>query len=182
MPSSACEKAIVKCPRVLAGCAAVLGSGAAAALSRFCRATMACGMYALSLHDALPIWARSIPISSNKSMIGHTLSAAGTVEAVFTLMTLEHQRLPPTINYNLPHRKSTRLNSSHLGISYAVLCLRKSNSKMPESAGRLRGSVGLWRGGCAVAFLPRDDGVRYVRSFPTRRSSDLGAINSDFLE
>ena len=46
--------------------------------------------------------ARSIPISSNKSMIGHTLSAAGTVEAVFTLLTLEHQRLPPTINYNIP--------------------------------------------------------------------------------
>ena len=36
--------------------------------------------------------AKSIPISSNKSMIGHTLSAAGAVEAVFTLLTLEHQR------------------------------------------------------------------------------------------
>jgi 3-oxoacyl-[acyl-carrier-protein] synthase II len=46
--------------------------------------------------------ARSIPISSNKSMVGHTLSAAGTVEAVFTLLTLQHQRLPPTINYNIP--------------------------------------------------------------------------------
>src|SRR5436305_6713204 len=45
---------------------------------------------------------RSIPISSNKSMIGHTLSAAGAVETVFALLTLEHQRLPPTINYNLP--------------------------------------------------------------------------------
>lgn len=46
--------------------------------------------------------ARSIPISSNKSMVGHTLSAAGTVEAVFTLLTLQHQRLPPTINYKIP--------------------------------------------------------------------------------
>jgi 3-oxoacyl-[acyl-carrier-protein] synthase II len=46
--------------------------------------------------------AKSLPISSNKSMIGHTLSAAGTVETVFTLLTLEHQRLPPTINYNNP--------------------------------------------------------------------------------
>jgi 3-oxoacyl-[acyl-carrier-protein] synthase II len=44
----------------------------------------------------------SIPISSNKSMIGHTLSAAGAVEAVFTLLTLAHQRIPPTINYNVP--------------------------------------------------------------------------------
>jgi 3-oxoacyl-[acyl-carrier-protein] synthase II len=46
--------------------------------------------------------AKAIPISSNKSMVGHTLSAAGTVESVFTLLTLEHQRLPPTINYHVP--------------------------------------------------------------------------------
>jgi len=45
---------------------------------------------------------RGIPISSNKSMIGHTLTAAGAVEAAFTLLTLEHQRIPPTINYNVP--------------------------------------------------------------------------------
>jgi len=45
---------------------------------------------------------KSVPISSNKSMIGHTLSAAGAIEAVFTLMTLQHQRIPPTINYNVP--------------------------------------------------------------------------------
>jgi 3-oxoacyl-[acyl-carrier-protein] synthase II len=45
---------------------------------------------------------KDVPISSNKSMIGHTLSAAGTVEAVFSLLTLQHQRIPPTINYEVP--------------------------------------------------------------------------------
>jgi 3-oxoacyl-[acyl-carrier-protein] synthase II len=45
---------------------------------------------------------RNIPISSNKSMIGHTLTAAGAVEAVVSLMTLEHQRIPPTINHHMP--------------------------------------------------------------------------------
>jgi 3-oxoacyl-[acyl-carrier-protein] synthase II len=46
--------------------------------------------------------AKEIPISSNKSMIGHTLSAAGAIEAVFTLLTLDRQRIPPTINYHTP--------------------------------------------------------------------------------
>src|ERR1700722_18525537 len=46
--------------------------------------------------------AKQIPVSSNKSMVGHTLSAAGAVEAIFSLLTLEHQRIPPTINYDIP--------------------------------------------------------------------------------
>jgi 3-oxoacyl-[acyl-carrier-protein] synthase II len=45
---------------------------------------------------------QQVPISSNKSMIGHTLSAAGAIEAVVTLLTLQHQRIPPTINYQVP--------------------------------------------------------------------------------
>ena len=46
--------------------------------------------------------AKQIPVSSNKSMVGHTISAAGAVEAIFSLLTLEHQRIPPTINYEMP--------------------------------------------------------------------------------
>src|ERR1700678_1180077 len=46
--------------------------------------------------------AKQIPVSSNKSMVGHTISAAGAVEAIFSLLTLEHQRIPPTINYDVP--------------------------------------------------------------------------------
>ena len=45
---------------------------------------------------------KQIPVTSNKSMVGHTISAAGAVEAVFSLLTLEHQRIPPTINYENP--------------------------------------------------------------------------------
>jgi 3-oxoacyl-[acyl-carrier-protein] synthase II len=43
-----------------------------------------------------------IPISSNKSMIGHTLSAAGAIEAAFSLMTMREGVIPPTINYDNP--------------------------------------------------------------------------------
>jgi 3-oxoacyl-[acyl-carrier-protein] synthase II len=46
--------------------------------------------------------AKQIPVSSNKSMVGHTISAAGAVEAIISLLTLEHQRIPPTINYDNP--------------------------------------------------------------------------------
>jgi len=45
---------------------------------------------------------KSVPISSNKSMIGHTLTAAGAVEAVFSLLTIQNGRIPPTINYEVP--------------------------------------------------------------------------------
>ena len=44
----------------------------------------------------------SLPISSNKSMVGHTLTAAGAVEAVFSLLTIANGRIAPTINYLEP--------------------------------------------------------------------------------
>jgi 3-oxoacyl-[acyl-carrier-protein] synthase II len=46
--------------------------------------------------------AGTIPMSSNKSMIGHSLTAAGAVEAIFTVLSLKHGVLPPTINYETP--------------------------------------------------------------------------------
>ncbi|NKC33988.1 beta-ketoacyl-ACP synthase [Falsiroseomonas selenitidurans] len=42
------------------------------------------------------------PISSNKSMIGHTLSASGAIEAAFSLLAIRDQILPPTINHAEP--------------------------------------------------------------------------------
>jgi len=46
--------------------------------------------------------AYKIPISSNKSMIGHLACAAGAVEAVAAVMTVKDGIIPPTINYETP--------------------------------------------------------------------------------
>ena len=43
--------------------------------------------------------AYEIPVSSTKSMIGHTISAAGAIEAITCVLTLRNQTIPPTINY-----------------------------------------------------------------------------------
>ena len=46
--------------------------------------------------------AKRIPISATKSMTGHLLGAAGSTEAIFTILALQDGILPPTINYEKP--------------------------------------------------------------------------------
>ena len=46
--------------------------------------------------------ADKLPVSSTKSMHGHTLGAAGAIEAAATLLAMRHGLLPPTANYNEP--------------------------------------------------------------------------------
>ncbi len=43
-----------------------------------------------------------IPVSANKSMIGHLWGAAGVVEAIFCILTIKQGIIPPTINYETP--------------------------------------------------------------------------------
>jgi len=52
----------------------------------------------LALSEALGTHLEGTPISSNKSMIGHTLSAAGAIEAAISLLTIQAGVIPPTIN------------------------------------------------------------------------------------
>jgi 3-oxoacyl-[acyl-carrier-protein] synthase II len=46
--------------------------------------------------------AYSIPVSSSKSMIGHTIAAAGAIEASITVLSIRDRIVTPTINYDMP--------------------------------------------------------------------------------
>jgi len=55
-----------------------------------------------AIKAALGEQSKKVPISSNKSMFGHLLGAAGAVEAIFTVLTIRDGIIPPTINYDTP--------------------------------------------------------------------------------
>jgi len=55
-----------------------------------------------AIKAALGEHSKTVPISSNKSMIGHLLGAAGAVEAIFTVLTMRDSVIPPTVNLDTP--------------------------------------------------------------------------------
>src|SRR2546426_8721624 len=74
-------------------------------------------IYTLSLHDALPICLRDQTGQAGAQRAGYMVPGAA-IDVVD--VRLDDRR---------PDRKSTRLNSSHLVISYAVFCLKKKKKK-----------------------------------------------------
>ncbi|MCM8814904.1 MAG: beta-ketoacyl-ACP synthase II [Candidatus Omnitrophica bacterium] len=56
----------------------------------------------LAIKKVLGEHAYKVAISSNKSMIGHLLGAAGAVEFIITILSTYHGTIPPTINYEVP--------------------------------------------------------------------------------
>src|SRR5205814_10162659 len=90
--------------------------------------------YPLSLHDALPISILAADVVGYSRLMG--ANETGTLAALKELRTdfidgkiAEHQgRIVKLTGDGMLDRKSTRLNSSHLGISYAVFCLKKKNN------------------------------------------------------
>src|SRR5256885_3166328 len=75
-------------------------------------------IYTLSLHDALPIWvASAVGVVLGGDAGQHPLQLAGFNAVLLGVGGHDHREHRD--------RKSTRLNSSHLVISYAVFCLKK---------------------------------------------------------
>src|SRR5699024_12579136 len=76
-------------------------------------------IYPLSLHDALPIWAVTFHDRTDGSEVD-VLALEGAA-----LRTFRWKKVAMVFQGD---RKSTRLNSSHVSISYAVFCLKKNTS------------------------------------------------------
>src|SRR5690349_22847779 len=87
----------------------------------FFNVTAATEIYTLSLHDALPISLREALLEDLRGLIDERVH-----EPVDDLARLELARR----ELQLLDRKSTRLNSSHVEISYAVFCLKKKTKKI----------------------------------------------------
>src|SRR2546430_11278031 len=83
-------------------------------------------IYTLSLHDALPIWPQILPWSLwhcfREISIRVESSTASTKPSPRRFTEMRKVR-------TFSDRKSTRLNSSHSQISYAVFCLKKKRQK-----------------------------------------------------
>src|SRR3712207_7208116 len=80
-------------------------------------------IYTLSLHDALPI----SPPHDARYATAQLSNRCGTNRLVLHVIGVASSRMPMPHAYpfTIQDRKSTRLNSSHANISYAVFCLKK---------------------------------------------------------
>ncbi len=59
-------------------------------------------MESQAIHAVFSKNAEKLPVSSTKSMHGHTLGAAGGIEAIVTILALKNSLLPPTANFTSP--------------------------------------------------------------------------------
>src|SRR2546430_9534079 len=89
-------------------------------------------IYTLSLHDALPIWALCLDEPSFSERPLQRLRHEQHRRPVRAPLRLLHEQQPVeqldrVVLVEEADRKSTRLNSSHSQISYAVFCLKKKN-------------------------------------------------------
>src|SRR5947209_18706529 len=92
----------------------------------FCTDTATTEIYSLSLHDALPILRVSDGVSDRlgRGLLGLFSELEGACHGVLLLRELSRRSLDLIGSFG-EDRKSTRLNSSHANISYAVFCLKK---------------------------------------------------------
>src|SRR5262245_64110669 len=86
-------------------------------------------IYTLSLHDALPILSLH-PSALDTGRID-SIKWIARKKAPFNSLPKRLFQHPVLVVDAGRDRKSTRLNSSHLGISYAVFCLKKKNKNIP---------------------------------------------------
>src|SRR3712207_8693003 len=91
----------------------------------FCNDTATTEIYTLSLHDALPIFSAS---RFWQVVSDYGVTSFGSVATMLSMLLATYpEGVPAGLDASRLDRKSTRLNSSHANISYAVFCLKKTN-------------------------------------------------------
>src|SRR5690348_14830487 len=141
-------------------------------------------MTARHLANLAPSFAYSFRRSRRPSRPSVTTSPGKPASACGPLSTLMPGRMPlsiMTLVNGTPalvdwrrDRKSTRLNSSHPSISYAVFCLKKKIIGVHASSAVIACHSQPRALRLALLSLSRPRAHRHLHSFPTRRSSDLG--------
>ncbi|RMF77476.1 MAG: beta-ketoacyl-[acyl-carrier-protein] synthase II [Chloroflexi bacterium] len=81
----------------------------------------------LAIKRVLGEQAYEIPISSTKSMTGHLMGAAGSVEAVFSIMAMRNNFIPPTINLENQDPECDLNYTPNVGVEHEIHCVM-SNS------------------------------------------------------
>src|SRR3712207_8651299 len=95
-------------------------------------------IYTLSLHDALPIY---LFVTGEAVNVAKRLEEAAKANEILIgrsthKLVRDAVDVEPSGPRALKDRKSTRLNSSHANISYAVFCLKKKQRVLPHSRSR----------------------------------------------
>src|SRR5689334_24819909 len=87
-------------------------------------------IYTLSLHDALPISLVALAVLAGTFVVLAAPASADSATDEATLRSKFADGSVSSITIDFEDRKSTRLNSSHSSISYAVFCLKKKKKKI----------------------------------------------------
>lgn len=74
----------------------------------------------IAIKNAFGDYAYKVPISSTKSVTGHLMGSAGSVEAVLTIQAMQHSFIPPTINLDNPDPLCDLNYTPHKGIEHNI--------------------------------------------------------------
>ena len=139
------------------------------------------------IQSALSDHSVNLPISSSKSFLGHAQGAAGALEAVTTITAMQHNVIPPTLNYTKPRpfspidpvaatrprpystRFALSTNSGFSGVNSALIFGRKDEGYQPQLTSKRSVSI------LGYGLNLEEDYINRFIPYDDLRSTDLSA-------